>query len=509
MVQARNVLIGIDLGTHSVKVVAFRVDGTILASSSRSYPTSMPHRDWSEQKPEDWWKATTAALRSLCKKFDHARILALSLAGQMHGSVFLDRNDQVIRPSIVWNDNRTAEECRDIIQVVGRKTFLSKTRNLPLTSFTLPRLIWLKKNEKGNYRKLRSLLLPKDYIRFRLTGVKSMDVSDASGTVMMRVGSKRWATRILDKLNLDPGILPVLTQTTDVVGHITQAAHRSTGIPAGTLVVAGAGRQPAAAVASGVFNEGQVMVSLGTSGVLLAPTREVRTAESGGLASFDHAVPGSTCLVGCVLNAGGALRWFRDTLCMEETAEAQRKEIDVYDILMMNASSAPAGSENLFFMPYLTGERTPHNNPYARGVWFGLTPRHTRDHMIRSIVEGITYGLRDCLELVRSNEIKVDEIRVTGGGARSRFWLQMIADVFGLPVRPVPGLNGGAIGAAILAGIGTGIYEDFEDAADRVIRTGRVLKPALKRTEHYQANYERFRELYQGMSGLFHPDNHA
>ena len=241
------------------------------------------------------------------------------------------------------------------------------------------------------------------------------------------------------------------------------------------------------------------MVSLGTSGVLLAPTREVHTAESGGLASFDHAVPGSTCMLGCVLNAGGALRWFRDTLCSEEIADAKRGERDVYDVLMDNAASVIAGSENLYFMPYLTGERTPHNNPYARGVWFGLTPRHNRNHMVRAIIEGITYGLRDCLELVRENGIDVTEIRVTGGGARSRFWLQTIADVFGLPVRAIPEVNGGAMGAAILAGIGTGIYDDFEDAAARLIKTGRVLKPASRRSEHYQDCYKRFRELYEGM----------
>ena len=271
-------------------------------------------------------------------------------------------------------------------------------------------------------------------------------------------------------------------------------------------MVAGAARQPAAAVAAGVFHEGQVMVSLGTSGVLLAPTREVRTAKSGGLASFDHAVPGSSCMLGCVLNAGGALRWFRDTMCPEEIADAKRGECDVYDVLMDNAASVTAGSENLYFMPYLTGERTPHNNPYARGVWFGLTPRHNRNHMVRAIIEGITYGLRDCLELVRENGIDVTEIRVTGGGARSRFWLQTIADVFGLPVRAIPEANGGAMGAAILAGIGTGIYDNFENAADRLIKTGRVLKPASRRSEHYQEFYGRFRELYQGMSGLFHPD---
>jgi xylulokinase len=463
----------------------------------------MPKPGWSEQNPEEWWNAAAGCLRAICKKIDPARVAGVSFSGQMHGSVFLDSRNRVIRPCLLWNDARTASQCERIVQTLGRETLLKIIKNLPLTSFTLPKVLWLREHEKAHFRRLRTVLLPKDYVRFRLTGVKCMDEADGAGTVMMEVGKKRWAVDLLTRLDLDPAMLPPLTHSTDVVGRVTPEAARATGLRAGTLVVAGGGDQPVGATGVGVFEEGQAMVSLGTSGVVFAPTRTAHEAGEGGLASFDHAVPGVSYLMGCVISAGGALQWFRNTLCGQEVAEARRRRVDPYELMLAAAAKTPLGSENLLFLPYLMGERTPYPDPCARGVFFGLSTRHTRAHLTRALLEGVTFALRDCLELIRAKGVVIREIRATGGGARSPFWLQMMADVFDLPVTRIENPEGAASGAALLAGVGTGAYKDFAEAAARAIRTGVTVRPAVARTRAYAAFYERYRALYPAVKDLF------
>lgn len=503
MADQRDILIGIDLGTSATKVVAFDLHGKPLASATRDYPLHTPKPNWAEQDPEDWWQAACGALRAVTKKIDASRVAGVSFSGQMHGSVFLDRNDEVIRPCILWCDGRTAAECVEIVDTVGKQNFLKKIKNLPLTSFTLPKILWLRNHEKANYRKLRTVLLPKDYLRWRLTGVKCMDEADGAGTVMMEVGRKRWAAGVLEKLEIDPTILPTLVHSTDVVGRVTAEAAKATGLAPETLVVAGGGDQPVGATGVGVFHEGQVMVSLGTSGVVFAPTDKAYIGGEHGLASFDHCVPGVSYLMGCVISAGGALQWYRNTLCGEEMVQAKRAKRDAYDLMLEAAAETPLGAEDLLFLPYLMGERTPHADPNARGMLFGLSARHTKAHITRAVIEGITFALRDSLELVKGKGVEVKEIRATGGGARNAFWLQTLADVFGLPVCPIENPEGAAMGAAILAGVGTGVYKDFEQASKQAIRTGKVVKPRAKSVQAYQPHYERYRELYPTVHSLF------
>jgi xylulokinase len=503
MAPSKEILIGIDVGTSATKVVAFNLSGKALASAGRDYPLSMPRPGWSEQDPDDWWKATVACLRAICKKIDPSRVSGVSFSGQMHGSVFLDGKNQVIRPCLLWNDARTAAQCDEIVRTLGRDKLLEVIKNLPLTSFTLPKILWLRQHEKPRFRRLRTVLLPKDYVRFRLTGVKCMDEADGAGTVMMEVGKKRWAVDLLSRLDLDLSILPPLTHSTDIVGRVTPEAARATGLRVDTLVVAGGGDQPVGATGVGVFEEGQAMVSLGTSGVVFAPTRTAHQAGEGGLASFDHAVPGISYLMGCVISAGGALQWYRNTLCPEEVAEARRRRVDPYDLILAPAAKLPSGAEDLLFLPYLMGERTPHPDPYARGVFFGLSGRHTRHHMTRALLEGVTFALRDCLELIQAKGVKIRRIRATGGGARSPFWLQLMANVFNLPVTRIENPEGGASGAAILAGVGTGAYKDFADAAARAIRTGAAVRPAAAQVRQYQPLYDRYRALYPALKDRF------
>lgn len=494
--QNEKLLIGIDVGTSATKVVAFDLAGNVKASSSKDYPLAAPKPNWAEQNPEDWFVATVAALREITAKIDATQVAGLSFSGQMHGSVFLDAKDQVIRPALLWCDGRTAPQCASAIETVGRTTFLKTIKNLPLTSFTLPKVLWLRENEKKNFARLRTVLLPKNYVAFRLSGAKYMDVADGAGTVMMEVGKKRWATAVLEKLEIDPAILPPIVDSTEVVGGLTAEAAKATGLPEGTPVVAGGGDQPVGATGMGVFTEGQVMVSLGTSGVIFTPTNHALIGGENGLASFDHAVPGSSYLMGCVIAAGGALQWYRNTLCQEEVAAAKAVGKDPYTVMLEAAAQTPIGAEGLLFMPYLMGERTPHNNPNARGAFFGLSVRTTKPHMTRAVIEGISFALRDCLELAKGKGITIKEVRVTGGGARSPFWLQTLADVFGVAVRAIENPEGAALGAAILAGVGTGVYKSFEEAAKLAIHAQAAVKPIAKNVKAYNEVYERFKKLY-------------
>lgn len=503
LVSDRDVLIGVDLGTSSVRVVAFDLDGNTLAGAVRDYPMATPKPNWAEQDPEDWWTGTRGALRTVARAIDAGRVAGISFSGQMHGAVFLDREDEVIRPCILWCDNRTAPQCAAILETVGEQAFLDVVKNRPLPGFTLPKVVWLRDHEKANFRRLRTLLLPKDYVRFRMTGVRCMDEADGAGTVMMEVGRKRWAGRLVEQLGIDPAILPPLEHSISVVGTLTAEAARATGLKAGTPVVAGGGDQPVGAVGTGVTREGQVMISLGTSGVVFAPTAQPHVADAGGLAAFDHAVPGVSYLMGCVNSAAGALDWFVETLCAADVAEARRGGANVYEKLLAEAATVEAGAEELLFLPYLMGERTPHPDPDARGVFFGLSARHTRAHLTRAVIEGVCMALRDALTLIREKGVKVEDVRVTGGGARSRFWLQVLADVIGHPVRPIESAEGPALGAAILAGVGVSAYAGFEAAAGRAIRVGRALRPNARRAALYNEAYSRYRALYPAVRGLY------
>ncbi|MBI3737006.1 xylulokinase [Candidatus Sumerlaeota bacterium] len=503
MTSKKDVLIGIDVGTSSTRVVAFDLRGETLAAETHDYPLLTPRPNWAEQNPDDWWEASRRGLRGVAKRIDAKRVAAISFSGQMHGSVFLDAADKVIRPALLWCDGRTAAECAEAMNTVGREKFLSIIKNPALTSFTLPKVMWLRHHEPKNFQRLATVLLPKDYVRFKLTGEKKMDVADGAGTAMMEVGRKRWANSVLATLGIDPKILPPLVDSSEIAGNLSAQAAKETGLPAGIPVVAGAGDQPAGATGVGVIDEGQLMVSLGTSGVIFAPTREAVLDPTLALATFDHAVPGRSYLMGCILSAGGSLQWYRNQLGREEIAEAKKAKIDPYDLLLRRASAVEAGAEGLFFLPYLMGERSPHNDPDARGAFIGLTVRHTKPHMTRAVVEGVSFALRDCLEAIRALKIEIREVRATGGGARSPFWMQTLSDILGVKVNCVASAEGPALGAAIMAGVGVGTYKDFASGARAAVRLGASFRPISKAQKAYEPIYRKFREFYPLLKGHF------
>lgn len=466
--------LGIDVGTSGCKVLLIDDTGKILKQASAEYPLSVPQPMWSEQNPEDWWTGVQSCLAEIGETGD-----AIGVTGQMHGAVFLDDKDEVIRPAILWNDQRTAAECAEIDRTVGADVVRATTCNPPLTGFQAPKLLWLRNHEPENYRRLRSLLLPKDYIRFKLTGVKATEVSDASGTGVFDVPHRRWATDMMEALGLDPSIFPASFESSEVTGH---TAH---GVP----VVGGGGDQAAGAVGTGAVRPGVISASLGTSGVVFTAIDEPRYDPTGAAHTFCHA-NGKWHAMGVMLACGGALRWYRDTFFPGGS----------YDAISAEAATAPLGCEGLTFLPYLTGERCPHNDPLARATFGGLTLAHGRSHISRAVFEGISYGLLDCLERLRSLGATADEIRVTSGGAKSKFWLQMLADMFGTPCVTLAGDEGPAYGAAILASVGVGHCATVQDACLAMIKVSSRTEPSSNGdAAKYAKGYEKYRSLYAAL----------
>lgn len=460
-------LLGIDVGTSGCKLILIDGEGNVLKQASAEYPLSVPKPLWSEQNPEDWWTGVQKCLAEIGEMPD-----AIGVTGQMHGAVFLDENDQVIRPAILWNDQRTEAECRQIDEVVGAARVRAITCNPPLTGFQAPKLLWLRNNEPENFAKVRSILLPKDYIRFRLTGEKATEVSDASGTGLFDVAHRHWSEEMIALLDLDSKIFPRCVESSVETGST----------PEGIPVVGGGGDQAAGAVGTGAVAKGVVSVSLGTSGVVFTSIDTPNYDPNGAAHTFAHA-NGAWHAMSVMLSCGGALRWLRDTVFPGHD----------YSEIMAAAESVPLGSEGATFLPYLSGERSPHNDPRARGGWSGLTLGHTRAHLARSVVEGVSFGLRDGFGLLADLGASAGEIRVTSGGAKSAFWVQMLADLFGKPCCTLECDEGPAYGAAILAGVGIGHWDNVEAACQGVIKVRRTFEPG---TADYSEAYARFRSLY-------------
>lgn len=501
-----SVYLGIDIGTSGTKTLAMRRDGAILAAATVGYPLSTPRAGWSEQNPEHWWQAAIKSVKAVLKKgkVKPASVAGIGLSGQMHGSVFLDAKARVIRPAILWNDQRTAAECAEIEQRAGgRARLIELVANPALTGFTAPKILWLRKNEPKNFDRVRQILLPKDYVRFRLTGEYASEVSDASGTLLLDVRNRRWSAHLLEALELDAALLPAVFESEEVSGTLSQAAGRLLGLPAGVPVVGGAGDNAAGAVGNGIVRRGVLSATLGTSGVVFAHSDEVQCDPQGRLHTFCHAVRGKWQVTGVVLSAGGSLQWYRNVLAQAETALARRKKIDPYELIIAEAASAPAGSEGLFFLPYLTGERTPHADPHARGAWVGLSLRHTRAHLIRAIVEGVTYAMRDSLEIVRQLQLPAQEMRLTGGGARSAFWRQLQADVYGIKSVTVNSTEGPAYGVALLAAVGTGAYKSVPEACQATIRVVDRVSPQARTRRVYDAAFPLYQKLYRSLKDDF------
>jgi xylulokinase len=481
-------LLGIDVSTTGSTAILIDETGAVVARASHEHPLSTPRPLWSEQNPEDWWSATTRSIRRVVEQSGKTPD-AVGLTGQMHGLVMLDQAGAVLRPSILWNDQRTEAECAEITERVGLKTLLEKTGNPVLPGFTAPKIVWVRKHEPEVFAKAAKVLLPKDYARYRLTGGFFTDVSDASGMSLLDVGRRAWSEEILGALQIPRAWLAEVTESPVASSRVTA---KGTGLKEGTPVVAGAGDQAAQAVGSGIVEEGLVSATLGTSGVVFAASDRYRVDPEGRLHAFCHAVPGRWHLMGVMLSAAGSFRWYRDVL----------GDGAGYDDLTALAAKAPAGCEGLLFLPYLTGERTPHPDPQAKGVFFGLTLRHGREHLTRAVLEGVSYGLRDSLELMRALGVKPSQVRASGGGARSALWRQILADVFRTEIATVNVTEGAAYGAAILAGVGVKVFPDVVSAARRLLKVTGSTKPGAE-AGAYDGPYARYRALYPALKAEF------
>ncbi len=496
-----SVCIGIDVGTSGTKALAINAEGKVLAEASAPYPCQHPKPLWSEQDPEDWWQATVKVVRAVVKKarLKPTAVSAMGLSGQMHGSVFLDRQNKVIRPAILWNDQRTEAECEEIEQRAGgRKRLIKMVANPALTGFTAPKILWLRNHEPRNFERTAKVLLPKDEIRRRLTGEFATEVSDASGTLLLDVVKRKWSRNLLSKLELDPKLLPTCYESEEVTGTLTKEVAKKLGLSTDCVVVGGAGDCAAGAVGNGIVRRGLLATSLGTSGVVFAHSDQPQFDPQGRLHTFCHAVRGKWHMMGVTLTAGGSLGWFQDTLC----TLANGKTVS-FKKLTAEAEKTPPGAEGLQFLPYLSGERTPHLDPHARGALIGLTLKHTRGHVVRSILEGVTYSLRDCLAIMQDLGVPVRQIRASGGGAKSAFWRQMQADVLGKPVTAMVADEGAAYGVALLAAVGAGNFKNITEACKATVKTAKLAKPDAKTRKIYNQAFPVFQGLYKTLKKEF------
>jgi xylulokinase len=501
-------LLGIDVGTGGTRVLLIDQNGTVLASAIHEHtPFASPQIGWAEQDPADWWVACQSAVRKLLRQssIPASEIACIGLTGQMHGAVLLDKNDRPLRPALIWCDQRTAEQCRYLNETVGPERLVELTSNPALTNFTLTKLLWVRDNEPEIWRRFRSFLLPKDYVRLCLTGVRAIDVADASGTLLLDVRHRSWSREMLDAVGLDASCLPELYESQEIVGQVTEAAASLLGLRAGTPVVAGAGDQAAGAVGMGIARPGDVSATIGTSGVVFAPSDAPVTDPLGRLHAFCHAIPGRWHVMGVTQAAGLSLRWFRDTFGIgfpTSSAAPREDHRDPYELLGEEASHVAPGADGVLWAPYLMGERTPYLDPNARAALVGLAASHGRAHIIRAILEGVAFSLNDTLTIFRELAIPVREIRLGGGGARSPLWRQIQADVYGQAVEIVEAEEGAAYGAALLAGVGADVWPSVEAACNAVVRVARRIDPDEKATEVMLDRYQTYRKLYPALRGI-------
>jgi len=509
--KAKNqILLGIDLGTTGAKTLAIDAAGEVLATHTESYPLHRPRQGWSEQDPADWWEAVLEAIRRILAEeaVEEEGVKGLALSGQMHGSVFLDSEGEVVRPPLLWNDTRTSPQCREIERLVGEERLYQLVGNPPLEGFTAPKVLWLRENEPENFDKLDTLLLPKDYVVYRLTGKLRTEASDAAGTLLLDVADKSWSEEMCEALDLDTSILPQLLDSVDPVGPIKEEVARRTGLPRETTVVAGGADNACSAVGTGIIEEGLVSSSTGSSGVVLAHKDEMDVDEEGRIHSFNHAMPGKWYLMGVMLSAGLSLRWFKEEFGQLEESLSSLTGLDPYGLLDEEAEGVPPGAEGLLFLPYLGGERTPHRDSKARGVFFGISSSHEKPHFVRAILEGVTFGLRDSLELIKELGVEPKQIRATGGGAKSPLWRRIQADVFGQEVVATAVDEGPAFGAALLAGVGAGVYRDLEEAVEDAVSLDEstMTEPDPERVAIYEEYYPLYRSLYKSLKEDFARD---
>jgi xylulokinase len=498
-------LLGIDLGTSATKTVLFDDECQVKASSVQSYPLYQPQNGWAEQDPKDWCNAVLKTIKDVLQKsgVNGQDIKGIGLSGQMHGLVMLDKENQVIRPSIIWCDQRTVNECQEITDKVGAERLIEITSNPALTGFTASKILWVRNHEPQNYAKCRHILLPKDYIRFCMSGEYATEVSDASGMQLLDIKNRCWSDEVLEKLNIDKGLLGKVYESPDVTGYISGEFAEKSGLSELSVIVGGAGDNAAAAIGTGVVKDGKAFTTIGTSGVVFAHTSQPQIDPNGRVHSFCCAVPGCWHVMGVTQAAGLSLKWFRDNFAGDYKDRAVVEHKEVYDLINAAVDKVPCGSNRLIYLPYLMGERTPHLNPDCRGVFFGLSAMHTKEDLFRAVMEGVSYSLKDCNDILRELGITVHEMMACGGGSKSPVWRQMIADMYGCEVKVPVSEDGAALGAAILAGVGAGVFKDIESACEHFVCTKDYCQPITQNYAYYEKGHKLYQKLYTNLKECY------
>jgi xylulokinase len=498
-------LLGIDIGTSGTKTALFDLSGKLIESCTIDYPLYQEQNGWAEQEPTDWWDAARNTIINVIRKsgIKAADIKGIGLSGQMHGLVMLDKTGGVLRRSIIWCDQRTGRECDEITDRVGANRLISITANPALTGFTASKILWVRNNQPDLYRKCAHILLPKDYIRYKLTGEFATEVSDASGMQLLDIPKRRWSNEVLSKLEIEESLLPKVYESPEITGTVSAEAAKATGLARGTIVVGGGGDNAAAAVGTGVVTDGTAFTTIGSSGVVYAHSSKLVIEPRGRVHTFCCAVPGAWHVMGVTQGAGLSLQWFRNNFCQSEIQTAQGMGVDPYYLMDKMAENIPIGCDKLVYLPYLMGERTPHLDPDCRGVFFGLSAIHSKPHLIRAIIEGVTYSLRDCIDILREMGLQIKEMRACGGGGSSSFWRQMLADVFGCEIRASVSKEGPALGGAILAGVGAGIFKSVEEACEAIVQTNPSERPIKKNIRQYDKYYAVYKRLYPSIKDNF------
>lgn len=482
--------IGVDLGTSAVKLLLMDESGRIHRVVSREYPLYFPHPGWSEQNPEDWFHAALDGMRELTGECDKAQVAGISFGGQMHGLVTLDREDRVIRPAILWNDGRAERETDYLNETVGKERLSAYTANIAFTGFTAPKLLWMRDHEPENFERIRKIMLPKDYLAYRLSGSFCTDYSDASGMLLLDVAHRRWSGEMMELCGISEEQLPKLYESYQVVGTLKTELAGELGFGGNVKIIAGAGDNAAAAVGTGTVGEGRCNISLGTSGTIFISSDQFQADCHNALHSFAHA-DGRFHLMGCMLSAASCNKWWMEEILKTGDYEREQEAI------------ARLGENHVFFLPYLMGERSPHNDPRARACFIGMTMDTTRAEMTQAVLEGVVFGLRDSLEVAKRLGIRVERTKICGGGAKSALWKRMVANIMNVKVDVVESEEGPALGAAILAAVGCGEYPDVRTAADRIVRVAETIEPEPELAEKYERQYAKFRGMYPALKGVF------
>lgn len=488
-------LLGIDIGTSGTKTVLFDEKGNVISSKSEEYPLSQPQNGWAEQNPAHWWTATKNTVKDVVKTsgVNKKDIVSIGLSGQMHGLVMLDEKNEVIRPAILWCDGRTTSQCKEIEEIIGKERLIEITANPALEGFTAGKILWVKENEPENFAKCRKILLPKDYIRYMLSGEFATEVSDASGTQLLDIGKRQWSEEVCEKLDIDLSLLPKVYESPEVTGYLSEDIAEELGLESGIVIAGGGGDNACAAIGMGVCKEGKAFTTVGTSGVVFAHTNELHTDKLGRIHAFCCAVPNAWHVMGVTQAAGLSLNWFRNQIAKEY----DYKELDKL------ASEIPIGCDSLIYLPYLMGERSPVLDAGARGVFFGLSAIHTKIHMARAVMEGVAYSLYDCLEVLKENSIEVGDMALCGGGAKSRFWREMFSDVYGVNIKTMQTSEGAVLGAALLGGCAAGVYSSVEEACEKTVISGETYEYNKENHEKYMRCYGIYRTLYPALKESF------